>query len=73
MDILMPDQDGLESILAIRREFPSSRVIAMTGDSDMIGVVNFLEVPKMLGACGALQQPFDKQAFLNAVAAEVMV
>jgi len=73
MDILMPDQDGLESILAFRREFPSSRVIAMTGDSDMIGVLNFLEVAKMLGACGALQKPFDRQALLHAVAAEVMV
>ena len=71
MDILMPDQDGLESILAFRREFPSSRVIAMTGGSDMIGVLNFLEVAKMLGACGALQKPFETQALLNAVAAEV--
>jgi len=73
MDILMPDQDGLESILAFRREFPTSRVIAMTGGSDMIGVLNFLEVAKMLGACGTLQKPFDMHALLNAVAAEVAV
>jgi CheY-like chemotaxis protein len=73
MDILMPDQDGLESILAFRREFPGSRVIAMTGGSDMIGVLNFLEVAKMLGACGTLQKPFDTQALLDAVAAEVVV
>ena len=71
MDILMPDQDGLESILAFRREFPNSRVIAMTGGSDMIGVLNFLEVAKMLGACGALQKPFEKHVLLRAIAAEV--
>jgi len=73
MDILMPDQDGLESILAFRREFRNSRVIAMTGGSDMIGVLNFLEVAKMLGACGTLQKPFDKRVLLDTIAAEVMV
>lgn len=73
MDILMPDQDGLESILAFRREFPGSRVIAMTGGSDLIGDFDFLEVAKMLGARGALQKPFDKRALLTAIASEVMV
>jgi len=72
MDILMPDQDGLESILAFRREFPNSRVIAMTGGGDMIGVLNFLEVAKMMGASMTLQKPFDRQVLLKAVAAEVM-
>jgi two-component system, chemotaxis family, chemotaxis protein CheY len=71
MDILMPDQDGLESITTLRREFPNSRVIAMTGGSDMIGVLNFLDVAKMLGACRTLQKPFEIQALLDAVAAEV--
>jgi hypothetical protein len=35
------DQDGLESIKTLHREFPASRVIAITGGSDMIGIVNF--------------------------------
>lgn len=71
MDILMPDQDGLESIMTLRREFPTSRVIAMTGGSDMIGVLNFLDVAKMLGACRTLQKPFEIQGLLDTVAAEV--
>ncbi|MCP9448105.1 MAG: response regulator [Nitrospira sp.] len=70
MDILMPDQDGLESILALRQEFPSARVIAMTGGSDMIGIMNFLDVAKMMGACRTIQKPFDLQTLLAAVAAE---
>lgn len=41
MDILMPDQGGLEAIMAFRREFPDSRIIAMTGGIDGIGVPNF--------------------------------
>lgn len=70
MDILMPDQDGLESILALRQEFPSARVIAMTGGSDMIGIMNFLDVAKMMGACRTIQKPFELHTLLAAVAAE---
>jgi CheY-like chemotaxis protein len=71
MDILMPDQDGLESIMTLRREFPDSRVIAITGGSDMIGILNFLDVAKMLGARRTLQKPFDMKTLLEAASAEL--
>ena len=71
MDILMPDQDGLESIMTLRREFPTSRVIAITGGSDMIGILNFLDVAKMLGARRTLQKPFDMQTLLDAAQTEL--
>lgn len=71
MDILMPDQDGLESIMTLRREFPASRVIAMTGGSDMIGILNFLDVAKMLGARRTLQKPFEMKTLVDAVVAEL--
>ncbi|NJL17473.1 MAG: response regulator [Nitrospira sp.] len=50
MDILMPEPDRLEGIMMLRREFPTSRVIAMTGGCETIGVINCLDVAKMLGA-----------------------
>lgn len=71
MDILMPDQDGLESIMMLHREFPTSRVIAISGGSDMIGILNFLDVAKMLGARRALKKPFEMKTLLDAVAAEI--
>jgi CheY-like chemotaxis protein len=71
MDILMPDQDGLESIMTLRREFPAARVIAITGGSDMIGILNFLDVAKMLGARRTLQKPFEMKTLLDAAAAEL--
>jgi two-component system, chemotaxis family, chemotaxis protein CheY len=73
MDILMPDQDGLEVIMTLRREFPDTRVIAMTGGSDAIGLLNLLDVAKMLGARRTLHKPFELKVLLDAVSAELVV
>jgi CheY-like chemotaxis protein len=53
MDILMPNQDGLETTVTLRREFPNVKIIAITGGSDMIGILNFLDASKcwVLTAC----------------------
>jgi len=71
MDTLMPDQDGLETTATLRREFPNVKVIAITGGSDLIGVVNFLDVAKMFGAHRALQKPFEMTTLLDTVEAEL--
>ena len=47
------------------------RVIAITGGSDMIGILNFLDVAKMLGARRTLQKPFDMQTLLDAAQSEL--
>jgi len=66
MDSLMPDQDGFESISMIRHESPKVKIIAMTGSNDMIGVLDFLDVAKMLGAHRTIQKPFDLKDLLDA-------
>lgn len=71
MDILMPNQDGLETTVTLRREFPNVKIIAITGGSDMIGILNFLDVAKMLGAHRVLQKPFDMKTLLDTVQAEL--
>ena len=71
MDILMPNQDGLETTVALRREFPSAKIIVITGGSEMIGTLNFFDVAKMLGAHGTLQKPFEMKALLDTVQARL--
>ena len=71
MDILMPEQDGLETTSTLRREFPNVKIIAITGSSEMIGILSFLDVAKMLGAHRALQKPFEMKTLLDIVQAEL--
>jgi len=54
-DIVMPEQDGMEVILELTREFLDARVIAMSGAS---GEHNLLSVAKLFGARHILEKPF---------------
>ncbi len=65
-DILMPEKEGLEIIMDLRREFPDVKIIAMSGGGHM-GNLNFLEVAKRLGAQRTLQKPFGLQEVFQAV------
>lgn len=71
MDILMPDKDGLEAIIELRRESPDAKVIAITGGSTKMNVPDFLDVAKVLGASRTLHKPFPMAEFLAAVEAEL--
>lgn len=71
MDILMPNQDGLETTVALRQESPDVKIIVITGGSDMIGILNYLDVAKMMGAHRTLQKPFEMKALLETVQAEL--
>ena len=63
-DILMPDTDGMATTLELTREYPSVKVIAMTGAQ---GDRNFLEVAKRFGAHHTLMKPFAPEELREAV------
>ena len=72
LDLLMPNQDGLETTVALRQEFPDVKIIVITGGTDMIGIINFLDVAKMLGAHRTLQKPFEMKTLLETIQAELL-
>lgn len=65
-DILMPEQEGLETIRELRRDFPTAKIIAMSGGGQ-IGSASFLTIAERLGARRALQKPFGLQEMLDVV------
>jgi CheY-like chemotaxis protein len=71
MDVLMPNQDGLETTVELRREYPDVKIIVITGGSDMIGILNYLDVAKMLGAHSTLQKPFEMKTLLETIQVEL--
>jgi DNA-binding response OmpR family regulator len=68
-DLVMPVQEGVETILALRREHPALPIIAISG-----GLSNsqlYLEIAEKIGAKRILPKPFTPQE-LNAVIDEVL-
>jgi CheY-like chemotaxis protein len=66
-DIIMPNQEGLETIRQIQNEVGNVRIIAMSGGL-LNGLFNPLPIAKRLGAIKTLQKPFDPDALIQILA-----
>jgi len=66
-DIVMPDMDGLELIMAIKESWPETPVIAMSGGAEFLPPDRLLKVAEKLGACRILQKPFQITELLDKV------
>lgn len=62
-DLVMPEGEGLETIRAIRKEWPGVKVLAISGAFGG----QFLEAAKLLGADKALMKPVSPEALIGAV------
>lgn len=65
-DILMPDKEGIETILELRRTHPKIRIIAISGGG-RTGNKDFLRTAKHLGADRTLAKPFGLAELLRLV------
>jgi PAS domain S-box-containing protein len=66
-DLVMPEQEGIETIRALRRDMPGVRIIAISGAFDG----RFLETARILGADAVLSKPVSA-GLLSAKVAEVL-
>jgi two-component system chemotaxis response regulator CheY len=65
-DILMPDQDGFGLIMAVRRERPTAKIIAISGGG-AVGSLNLLVTASRLGAHDTLTKPIMPEQLLDSV------
>ena len=58
-DIIMPGKSGLEVIAAIRKDYPSIKIVAISGGGKVKEMDDLLEKAKDLGADAVLSKPLD--------------
>lgn len=67
-DLVMPEKDGLEMIIELRRMDPAVKIIAMSGGGRTLGPGQlYLESARLFGAHRLLSKPFTAAALLKAV------
>jgi len=66
IDIWMPEKDGLETIMEIRRITPNAKIIAMSGVKTA-GPMDPLALAARLGARQSLRKPFLGEELLHAI------
>ena len=57
-DLCMPETDGIETIVAVRKQFPHIPIVAMSGWTSA-GGADYLEVAREIGAVKTLKKPFE--------------
>ncbi len=65
-DIIMPEKEGVETIIALRRADPDLPIIAISGGG-RLEATDFLTMAKKLGARHTLSKPFRRDQLLEAV------
>jgi CheY-like chemotaxis protein len=67
-DIIMPNQEGIETIIKLKRLAPEVAIIAMSGGG-RTGNRDFLAMAEKLGAAKVMAKPFRPKELVEAVAA----
>jgi CheY-like chemotaxis protein len=63
-DIVMPEMDGLEVLMALRNRHPPVKVIAISGAQS---VEDYLDSARLMGAAKVLLKPFGSEALMAAI------
>ena len=65
-DIFMPNRDGIEVVMELKRSYPHTKIIAMTGGGQM-RMMEIGSAANILGADHILHKPFERDSLLAAV------
>jgi DNA-binding response OmpR family regulator len=65
-DIVMPEKEGLELLMDLRKRQPPVKVIAMSG-GDRKSATSYLHMATLMGASRVLSKPFPSDELLTAI------
>ena len=65
-DIVIPEKEGLEVLMALRTKQPPVRIIAISGGGRQ-NSANYLRIAKLMGATKVLAKPFSNTVLMTAI------
>ena len=65
-DIIMPEKEGLETIMDLKRDYPDLKIFAISGGGRS-HQGNYLITAKHFGAMKTFMKPFNKNELLEAI------
>jgi DNA-binding response OmpR family regulator len=66
-DLIMPEKEGIETIVKMRKKIPTLKIIAISGGG-LAAPEDYLVIARKLGAAQTLAKPFSGKELLTAVA-----
>lgn len=64
-DLFMPERDGLETIMEVRRESPAMKIIAMSSGGVLCKADTYLSTAGIAGADASIRKPFQIETLLE--------
>ncbi|PVM87593.1 response regulator [Caulobacter radicis] len=71
IDLLMPVREGIETIMEVKRRWPSVKVIAVSAGAGRLHPGTLLDLASGLGADEALMKPASRDVLLASVARQL--
>lgn len=65
-DIIMPNKEGIGTIMELRNDFPNLKIIAISGGGRVVPN-DYLEIAEKLGAHRTLSKPFERTELIAAI------
>jgi CheY-like chemotaxis protein len=70
-DLIMPEKEGIETIMAFRKFHPHTRIIAMSGGGSGVSAKDYLGIARSLGVVSTLVKPFSTTDLMNTLNTEL--
>lgn len=65
-DLIMPEKEGVETIMELKKDFPDANIIAASGGGRN-EPESYLQMAKQLGAARVFAKPIDRSKLMDAV------
>ena len=65
-DIIMPNKEGIGTIMELRNDFPKLKIIAISGGGRVVPN-DYLEIAEKLGAHRTLSKPFERKDLIATI------